>query len=440
MKIRHFAGNLALAWALVLGASAQAAPAIKETWIGAWGFVPTPLPPGMTPAPAAATPAAIPLAAAPAMPAPAAPNPPLLDNPGNVPVVIPDSDPANATIRQLVRVAVAGKRIHLRLSNEGGTDALTLGSVHVAAAGPDGSIIAGSDQTVTFDGKTGISIPAGAPLLSDPVALKVDALEKLVISVHIPGTYSRTGHSVFQYVAGIAGDHTAAASLPSQRLMRLPAMVTEVDVDPISADSVVVALGDSITEGALSTANAFRGWPDRLAERLAAAHSKWSVVNTGIGGNRLLRYGTGPSALARLDRDVLSVPGVKAVILLEGINDIGRGFFPPTEPVTADALIAADKQIIERAHAKGIKVYGATLTPYRGAHYFMPDGEKVREALNDWIKTGGAFDGVVDFAPSVADKSDSTTFDLNYNLNDKLHPNDAGYQAMANAIDLSPFK
>jgi len=222
--------------------------------------------------------------------------------------------------------------------------------------------------------------------------------------------------------------------------MRLPALVTEVDVDPVSADSVIVTLGDSITEGAASTANAFRGWPDRLAERLAAAHSKWSVVNTGIGGNRLLRYGTGPSALARLDRDVLSVPGVKAIILLEGINDIGRGFYPPTEPVTAEALIAADQQIIARAHAKGIKVYGATLTPYRGARYFLPDGETVREAVNAWIKTSGAFDGVVDFAPSVADKSDPTTFDLSYNLTDKLHPNDAGYQAMANAIDLNLFK
>jgi lysophospholipase L1-like esterase len=160
------------------------------------------------------------------------------------------------------------------------------------------------------------------------------------------------------------------------------------------------------------------------------------VVNTGIGGNRLLRYGTGPSALARLDRDVFSVSGVKAIILLEGINDIGRGFYPPTEPVTAEALIAADKQIIARAHAKGIKVYGATLTPYKGAHYFMPEGETVREAYNAWIKTSGAFDGVVDFAPSVSDKADPLTFDTAFNLNDKLHPNDAGYQAMANAIDL----
>jgi lysophospholipase L1-like esterase len=441
MRIRHFAWNLALAGTLILAAGAQAAPLTKETWIGAWGFVSTPLPPGTTPALAPASPSVIPLAPGQAMPVtPPAPTPPLLDNPGNVPVLIADSDPSNVTIRQLVRVAVAGKRIRLRFSNEAGSDALTLGAVHVGAAGPDGSVIAGSDRVVTFDGKPGITVPASAPLLSDPIDLKVEALEKLVISVHIPGPFSRTGHSLFQYVAGLPGNHTAAASLPNQRLMRLPALVTEVDVDPVSADSVIVTLGDSITEGALSTANAFRGWPDRLAERLAGGHSKWSVVNTGIGGNRLLRYGTGPSALARLDRDVLSVPGVKAIILLEGINDIGRGFYPPTEPVTADALIAADKQIIERAHAKGIKVYGATLTPYKGAHYYMADGERVREALNAWIKTGGAFDGVVDFAPAVADKSDPLTYDLNFNLNDKLHPNDAGYQAMANVIDLNLFK
>jgi lysophospholipase L1-like esterase len=437
MRIRQFI--LAAALVLSSAAAVQSAPA-KETWIGAWGFVPIPLPPGFTPSLAATTPAAIPMAVAPAMPATPPPNPPLLDNPGNVTIFIPESDPSNITVRQLVRVAVAGKRIRLRFSNEGGSDALVLGAVHVGAAGPDGSVLAGSDRAVTFDGKSGISIPASAPLLSDPIDLKVDALEKLVISVHVPGTFSRIGHSLFQYVPGRPGDYTQSPNLPAQRLMRLPALVTRVDVDPVSADAAVVTLGDSITEGAASTNNAFRGWPDRLAERLAAAHSKWSVVNAGIGGNRLLRYGTGPSALARLDRDVLSVAGVKAIILLEGINDIGRGFYPPTEPVTAEALIAADKQIIARAHAHGIKVYGATLTPYKGAHYFMPEGEQVREAVNQWIKTGGAFDGVVDFAPSVADKSDPTTFDTNYNLTDKLHPNDAGYQAMANAIDLGLLK
>ena len=437
MIIRQFI----LATALVLGsvAAVQSAPP-KETWIGAWGFVPLPLPPGVAPPPTVTTPAAIPLAASlPAQPAPAI-SAPLLDNPGNLPVMAAETDPSNVTIRQLVRVSVAGKRLRLRLSNEDGSQALVLGAVHVGAAGPDGTVLPGTDHVVTFDGHGGVVVPASAPLLSDPVAMNVEALQKLVISIHIPGPFMRTGHSLYQYVSGQPGDHTAAGSLPNARIMRLPALVTQLDVDPVSADAAVVTLGDSITEGAASTNNAFRGWPDRLAERLAAAHSKWSVVNAGIGGNRLLRYGTGPSALARLDRDVLSVSGVKAIILLEGINDIGRGFYPPTEPVTAEALIAADKQIIARAHAHGIKVYGATLTPYKGAHYFMPEGEQVREAVNQWIKTSGAFDGVVDFAPSVADKSDPTTFDTNYNLTDKLHPNDAGYQAMANAIDLGLLK
>jgi len=438
MIIRQFI--LAAALVMSSAAAVQSAPP-KETWIGAWGFVPIPLPPGVTPPLTVTTPAAIPLAARlPAQPAPTTPSALLIDNPGNLPVMAAESDPSNVTVRQLVRVAVAGKRLRLRLCNEGGSEALVLGAVHVGAAGPDGTVLPGTDHVVTFDGHGGVAIPASAPLLSDPVTMNVEALQKLVISIHLPGPMSRTGHSLYQYVAGQPGDHTAAASLPNARIMRLPALVTQLDVDPVSANAVVVTLGDSITEGAASTNNAFRGWPDRLAERLAAAHSKWSVVNAGIGGNRLLRYGTGPSTLARLDRDVLSVSGVKAIILLEGINDIGRGFYPPTEPVTAEALIAADKQIIARAHAHGIMVYGATLTPYKGAHYYMPEGEQVREAVNQWIKTSGAFDGVVDFAPSVADKSDPTTFDTNYNLTDKLHPNDAGYQAMANAIDLGLLK
>jgi lysophospholipase L1-like esterase len=284
----------------------------------------------------------------------------------------------------------------------------------------------------------GVTIPASSPLLSDPVAMPVKALDRLLISIHLPGAVPRTGHSLFTYVTQTPGDNTAAVSLPDVRLARVTALVSEVDVDAPTPTGVIATLGDSITEGIASTANAFRGWPDRLAERLAAAHKNWSVVNTGISGNRLLRYGTGPSALSRLDRDVLSIPGLKAIILLEGINDIGNSFSPvnPHDPVTAEALIAADRQIIERAHAKGVKVYGALLTPYQGAGYASPAGEQVREALNAWIRTGGAFDGVIDFATPVADPANPLTFAAQYNLRDKLHPNDAGYQAMANAIDL----
>jgi lysophospholipase L1-like esterase len=435
MKFRH----LALAAALVLG---TATPGMaQDNWLGAWGFVPTPPPPGMTPTPGPSP--TVPLAAVVPIPAAAAPNQPLLDNPGNVPVVVtPEGDPANVTVRQLVRVAIAGDRIRLRFTNEAGADVLVLGAVRVGIAGPDGSMIAGTDRAVMFDGRSAVAIPAASPLLSDPVNLKVSALQKLVISSYVPGKIALGGHSLYQYVSGIPGDQTAAAQLPGQRIYRLTSLVSQVEVDAATANAVIVTMGDSITEGALSTNNAFRSYPDRLAERLVAARSKWSVVNAGIGGNRLLRHGTGHSALARFDRDVLGVPGVKAVILLEGINDIGRGFTPtgPQEPVTLDALIAANKQIIARARAHGIKVYGGLLTPYQGAGYASPAGEQVRTGLNNWIRSSGAFDGVIDFATATADKSNPLTFAAEYNVRDKLHPNDAGYQAMANAVDLNWFK
>ena len=448
MNFRHIGRKAALAAGLILalggGAGAASAQgAAKDTWIGAWGFVPTPLPPGTTPGPRTALTEIAPLAPSISLPAtePVVHHPLLIDNPGNLPVdPAPGRDPSNITVRQLVRVAVAGDRIRLRLANEGGSDVLVLGAVHVGVAGPDGSVMAGTDHVVTFDGKGAVSVADGAPLLSDAVDMKVDALQKLVISLYVPGSMARGGHSLYQYVAGTPGDHTGEAALPSPTIMRLTSMVSEIEVDPATATNVVVTLGDSITEGAQSTNNAFRGWPDRLAERLnaTAAGRKWSVVNAGIGGNRLLRYGAGPSALARLDRDVLAVPGVKVVILLEGINDIGRGFVTdaPQDPVTAEALIAADRQIIERCHEHGIRVIGATLTPYQGAHYEAPPGENVRLALNRWIQTSGAFDGVVDFAAATADKANPLTFRADYNDYDHLHPNDAGYQAMADAIDL----
>jgi lysophospholipase L1-like esterase len=219
--------------------------------------------------------------------------------------------------------------------------------------------------------------------------------------------------------------------------MHIPPYVTLVEVLPTAPTGVIVTLGDSITQGSASTANAFRGWPDRLAERLATQH--WAVVNAGIGGNRLLRYGLGPSALARFDRDVLSVPGLKVIILLEGINDIGVGLrnTSATDQVTAEALEAADRQIIERAHEHGLRIIGATLTPYQGALYASSAGEMVREGLNHWIRSSGAFDGVIDFSPAVADPANPLAYDRRYNDTDHLHPNDTGYKAMADAIDLS---
>jgi lysophospholipase L1-like esterase len=373
--------------------------------------------------------------------APAVPRvfpPPLLENPGNVPVDVATAEIRNTTVRQLVRVSANGSRLRLRFSDEDSPDPLTLGSVHVGLAGADGAVVPGTDHAVTFDGQSGIVIPAGSPALSDPIDLATKALDRLYISVHVPGPMPlRAARSLFQYVAGTAGDFTSATALPGVRLMRVPVPVTLVESQPTAPTGVLVTLGDSITEWGASTANAFRSWPDRLAERVAGHH--WAVVNVGISGNRLLRYGTGPSALSRLDRDVLSVAGIKRIILMEGINDIGRGLGAPnsSEPVTAEALEAADKQIIARAHEHGIRVIGATLTPYQGASYASPSGEAVREALNTWIKTSRAFDAVIDFAPVVADPADPLTFAKAYNDRDHLHPNDAGYKAMADAVDLT---
>lgn len=412
-----------------------------RAWVAAWGYVISPPPPG--PQSAASSPPSEPViplgpAAKPANP----PSPPkLIENPGHLPIDTATADLVNTTVRQVIRVSAAGTSIRLRLSNEGGTDLLAIGAMHVGMAGPDGSVLPGTDHIVTFSGSPSTNIPVGAPLLSDLVTLPVKALDRLAISLYAPGRLPvRNARTLWHYVAGTPGDHSAAPVLPQARLASAPVILTQVEVAPTQPTAVIVALGDSITEGYGSTNNAHRGWTDRLAERLAALPGKkrWAVLNAGIGGNRLLTYGAGPNALARFDRDVLSVPGVRTVILLEGINDIGRSFSPrnPSDTITADALIAADKQIIERAHERGIRVIGATLTPYKGAGYASEQGEAVRQALNDWIRNSGAFDDVIDFASSVADKADPLAIDPRFNDGDRLHPNDAGYKAMADAIDL----
>jgi lysophospholipase L1-like esterase len=433
----------ALGSLLMAGAGAGAAPhSVAESWIGTWGYASLPPPPGVPipvlapPAPSSPAPLGI-FNSAPPAPRPAAPLPPI-DNPGNLPVDLLSGEQSNVTVRQVVRVSQGGSRLRLRFSNENGADDVPLGAVHVAQAGLDGMIVPGSDRIVTFSGQPSTILPAGAPVLSDPLNLTTHALEKLYISTYLPGAVpTHAPRFLFQYVAAKPGDFTSAATLPGARLMHIPPYVTLVEVLPTAPTGVVVTLGDSITQGSGSTANAFRGWPDRLAERLATQH--WAVVNAGIGGNRLLRYGLGPSALARFDRDVLSVPGLKVIILLEGINDIGVGLrnTSATDQVTAEALEAADRQIIERAHEHGVRIIGATLTPYQGSAYASSAGEMVREGLNHWIRSSGAFDGVIDFSPAVADPANPLAYDRRYNDTDHLHPNDTGYKAMVDAIDLS---
>ncbi|HEX4637530.1 MAG TPA: SGNH/GDSL hydrolase family protein [Rhizomicrobium sp.] len=406
---------------LLLAGPAQAA----DPWLGVWGFPPIPVPASAKPKPVT-QPANVPV-------------PPLLiENPGGVSLVDPPADLGDFTMRQLVRVSAAGKSIRLHFSNEDGDEALVIGTVHVAKAGPDGSALPGSDRVVRFDGKPGVTIPSWAPYDSDPVDVDVGALDRLVISIYVPGPARRSGHILYQYAS--PGDQTGSASLPAQKLMRLPALVTRVDVAPIGAGGSIVALGDSITEGAHSTVNAFRSWPDRLAERLAERHAPWSVVNEGIGGNRLVRHVTGPNALARMDRDVLAVPGVKIVVLMEGINDIGRTFTPEAEqePSTLEQLESVVRQIVGRAHDRGLIVWGATLTPYEGAHYYAQAGGQMRAAFNDWIRNGHVFDQVLDFDQALRDPAHPSQMDARFDSGDHLHPNDAGYAAMAAAIPLPP--
>jgi lysophospholipase L1-like esterase len=343
----------------------------------------------------------------------------------------------DVTVRQIVRLSTSAERLRVRISNEFGEHPMRLGAVHVALLAADGDTVPGSDHALTFSGHSAITIPSDAPVLSDAISWTLPALAKLAISVYLPEDTVAPAHQLSEYVSS-RGNFTAAVTMPGAQLERSGALASEVEVVSPTAERAIVTLGDSITEGAGSTPNAFRSWPDRLAERLAenAATRDWSLVNAGIGSNRMLHNNPGVDALARLDRDVLSVPGVRLVILLEGINDIGYGQTHPDEVVSADDIIAAYQQVIARAHAHRVAVIAGTITPFEDSHYYAASGEQVRQAVNRWIRTSGAFDGVIDFDAAMRDPAHPTQLQPALQRGDHLHPNDAGYAAMADAIDL----
>jgi lysophospholipase L1-like esterase len=348
----------------------------------------------------------------------------------------------------IVHTSIGGHRARVQLSNAYSTSALQVGSAHIALRDKESAIVPASDRPLTFSGKASVSIPPAAEILSDPVDLEVPPLGDLVISLYVPvEAASATIHLTGLHTTYISkpGDFTAA-SVITDTSAKVPLWywISAVDVVAPPKAGLIVAFGDSITDGATSTPDADRSWPSQLAQRLSAnkATANLAIVNEGISGNRLLNDGAGVSALARFDRDVLSQPGVKWLIVLEGINDIGIGGLPggqPSDAVTADDLIAAHKQIIERAHLHGIKVIGATLTPYVGAAYATDQGEAIREAVNQWIRSRGAYDAVVDFDAATRDPANPKQIRPSYNIRDRLHPNDEGYKAMAAAVDLSIF-
>ncbi len=350
------------------------------------------------------------------------------------------------TLREIVHVSIGGPLTRVVLTNEFGTEPLKIGSVHIAAAAKGNAISLISANALTFNGRSSVTIPAGALVVSDPVALTLQPLSDVVISLFLPAqTISRvSGHGSANQTSFVAkGDVVGKSSLSGATNIHSWPFLKGIDSKVSGLHSAIICLGDSITDGARSTENANARWPDVLATRLHASGktAKLSVLNEGIGGNRILLEGTGPAALARFDRDVLSQAGAKYLILLEGINDIGTAFGPnrPGYPLSAEDLIAGYQQMAERAHTHGLKVIGATLTPYGGASYASAEGEAVRRAFNAWIRTNKDLDGVIDFEKATRDSSSPDVFAGDADSGDHLHPKDAGYQRMGAAIDLSLF-
>ncbi|NEC90065.1 SGNH/GDSL hydrolase family protein [Streptomyces sp. SID12501] len=351
-----------------------------------------------------------------------------------------------ASYRNVLHVSVGGSELRVRLTNRLGTQPLRLGAVTVALQEPgepkSPDAVPGSMRTATFAGSSTVTIPAGEDRVTDAVKLAVPADTNLLVTVHTPGdsgpaTYHRTAKQT-NFLAP-SGDRAAEEDGDAYtKTLSSWYYVSGVDVLDAPAVGSVVALGDSLTDGGGTTTDANRRWPDRLADRLAALPPtrRLGVLNAGISGNRVLLEGVGPRALTRFDADVLSRTGVRALIVFEGINDING----TPEQTVPRAFVEAYKSLVSRAHARGIRVIGATITPYGGHGRWSEGRESVRREVNTFIRTGGIFDAVVDFDAAVRDPAFPHRMRAAYDPGDHLHFNDAGMRAMADLINLADLR
>lgn len=359
------------------------------------------------------------------------------------------------TLRNIVHVSAGGEQARIRVSNVFGKEPLLIGAAHLALRSSGSAINATSDRAVTFSGQADVSVPPGAYVLSDAVSVHIPPQSDLAVSIFLPRDRDRAvskHSSAFQTSYLAAGNVCGAVELQPTKTVTSWFYLSGIEVSGDDAAGTIVALGDSITDGSVTKIDTNHRWTDIFASRLLAAKKNFGVANEGIGGNRILHDGRGPmgprfgrSTLARFDRDVLSQPGLRYLVVLEGINDIGHpgSYNLPEEAVSAQDIIAGLRQVIVRAHVHGVKVFGATMTPFaitKIPNYYSPEGEKKRQAVNQWIRTSGEFDGVIDFEKAVRNPDKPDQMLPNYDSGDHLHPNDEGQKAMADAVDLSFFQ
>ncbi|HEY9138940.1 MAG TPA: SGNH/GDSL hydrolase family protein, partial [Terriglobus sp.] len=347
-------------------------------------------------------------------------------------------------VRQVVHISQGGKRMRVAFTNEFGTTPLHITAAHVAFLAANARILPATDKALTFSGSPEVTIGPGQFVYSDAVKETVPIFSDLVITASVPAqamptiTYHALGMTTTWFAPSpvTAEDFAGGVKTSSWYFLK------DVEVNKERKSAAIVTIGDSITDGARSTPDMNRRWPDQLAPLLVASGKtkRLGILNVGISGNRVLKFGAGPSALDRFDRDVVKQVGAKYVVLLDGINDIGNMHRAPADAITEQEMLDAYTTLANKAHAAGLKIIAATLTPYQGAKYYSEDGEQIREHLNAFLRASKLFDGVIDFDKIIADPQHPLMFNPKYDSGDHLHPSDAGYTAMAAGIDLKLFR